>query len=1394
MRKLLFGLLFSAMLLGTACADESNVLQNGGFENVGASGVPDGWYTVSYRDTASNTLFSVSDEEAHSGTYSAKIVNANLNDARFVTVVSVEPESMYRVSGYILVKEMDDVGNGANFALEEIYAASESVFDSDGEWQYVEWYGETDTDQTQIELGVRVGGFGAESKGTAYFDDITVEKVSTLPAEAYADIWFNIETDTNANTAETASAGDSGKSTGWFILLGFAFLGLTVLGVQFQAQQPRLQQAPKRNVLILFGAGMAGAFLLRLLLGAFVKGYDVDSSCFSAWSLRMASVGPIGFYTSDYFCDYPPGYMLMLWPVGVIISALGTSSSPGVLLLIKIIPILADMGIALFVFQYAKKRTDVRIAAFLGLFFAWNPAALVTGAAWGQVDSLLALLLLLAAVTAAEKNWRAALPVFLLSVLIKPQALLFAPVGLAWMAAAIAFDHGASRAAQLRKLWQGALFSLGVMLAVILPFQFRQTDFLWLIRRYQDTLASYNYAVLNTANLMYLLGGNWAALQTGSGRAIATLSAWVPILTGVGLLILALWKLRIAQGFQPLKARLRDMLQTLKRKETCTADGRMLALEMIAAAFGAAFLLSALFPASYLVYGTMWMVFTYAAVILLIVLERRAQTLPFYMALMMIGLYVLGLKIHERYLFAACALLPVAYVQVKDRRLIWLCAGISVTTFINTAIVLDNSILFGASLGHLNADTAAVNALLCIANLLLCGYAAFIAYTGLRPSEPMRELNLRQWFSDEPHRQRLLRPRDARLHLNMRDALIMGLTFAVYCVVAFTNLGSTKAPQTAWVSVSAEDQVVFELPEKTTFKLLYFAGVSYHNFSVSVSDDGETWSDPTLCRMREGLCYRWLYATRALVDDINSDQFASDGESSVVWLTGKYLRINAAFAGLNLREILLRNENGERIPVSFVAYNSPDNALQSATTPEALIDEQDTLTGEPGWYNGTYFDEIYYARTAYEHLHGQAPYETSHPPLGKELMAVGIAIFGMTPFGWRFMGTLLGALMLPAMYLFGKQLTQNRRFATFAMLLMALDLMHFAQTRLATIDSYPVFFIILSYLFMTRYVLSDPFAASGQPDAKPRLFSKPFVSSLVTLCFSGLFMGFSIAAKWTGLYSAVGLAVLFAYAIYRTVRAGLVSRNLHLSQLKRAEAARVQEMRNWLPARLLVTASFCLLFFIAIPALIYYLSYIPYLSPTGAVTFQRILHVQQSMLAYHSTPGLGMDHPFYSPWWQWPLILKPMWYAMNSYAQAGFGENILCMGNPAVFYAGAVVMLAVFVWLGKKYLGRRHTLTQTEDQPAFAILAVSFLTQYLPWVLVPRSMFIYHYFASVPFIILATMLMTSLIRSEKLQKALMIGLLLAALGLFIMFYPYAAGMAVTRSYMNFLRWFPNLPV
>ena len=95
-----------------------------------------------------------------------------------------------------------------------------------------------------------------------------------------------------------------------------------------------------------------------------------------------------------------------------------------------------------------------------------------------------------------------------------------------------------------------------------------------------------------------------------------------------------------------------------------------------------------------------------------------------------------------------------------------------------------------------------------------------------------------------------------------------------------------------------------------------------------------------------------------------------------------------------------------------------------------------------------YFDEIYHARTAYEMIKHENLYEITHPPLGKGLMSIGIRIFGMNPFGWRFMGTLIGILMLPVMYLLAKRLTRRTTFAVVATFLLMFDFMHFARRGL----------------------------------------------------------------------------------------------------------------------------------------------------------------------------------------------------------------------------------------------------------------------------------------------------------------------------------------------------------
>ena len=91
----------------------------------------------------------------------------------------------------------------------------------------------------------------------------------------------------------------------------------------------------------------------------------------------------------------------------------------------------------------------------------------------------------------------------------------------------------------------------------------------------------------------------------------------------------------------------------------------------------------------------------------------------------------------------------------------------------------------------------------------------------------------------------------------------------------------------------------------------------------------------------------------------------------------------------------------------------------------ALFDEQTAVPDTISQLNSMYFDEIYHGRTGYEQLHKMPVYETTHPPLGKDLIMVGIALFGMTAFGWRFAGTLFGVLLVPLAWCFVRRLTRK---------------------------------------------------------------------------------------------------------------------------------------------------------------------------------------------------------------------------------------------------------------------------------------------------------------------------------------------------------------------------------
>ncbi len=146
------------------------------------------------------------------------------------------------------------------------------------------------------------------------------------------------------------------------------------------------------------GSLFLAGFAIRLLFAG-GGGFPYDMSSFSAWAQRLAERGPWDFYPrpgEDFFVDYPPGYLYVLWGLGKLTNALG-AGAPSVLW-VKLPPILADLGLAWLVGELATRMAPARISRRYPIrgpaaaAILLNPAVFFISAVWGQADVILAVL------------------------------------------------------------------------------------------------------------------------------------------------------------------------------------------------------------------------------------------------------------------------------------------------------------------------------------------------------------------------------------------------------------------------------------------------------------------------------------------------------------------------------------------------------------------------------------------------------------------------------------------------------------------------------------------------------------------------------------------------------------------------------------------------------------------------------------------------------------------------------------------------------------------------------------------------------------------------------------------------------------------------------------------
>ena len=713
-------------------------------------------------------------------------------------------------------------------------------------------------------------------------------------------------------------------------------------------------------------------------------------------------------------------------------------------------------------------------------------------------------------------------------------------------------------------------------------------------------------------------------------------------------------------------------------------------------------------------------------------------------AFLIATIFTFSVRMHERYVYPITALLLLGFVGFASRQLNaiptktkgkdavdWdlspiLKIGYPLVSILLVALHFYNTghVLFYYDPAHYDFANPLIKIMGLVMTISVLGF-----YFVLYKLQTKNELALRKSTSNLREGVKTVRIREEQTRMTKLDVILLLVITVFYSIFALRDLGDKVAPQTVY-DMEKGVEMAFHFPgdQKAASVSYYIAPTHDQNYLVN-------------CQQTEG------------------------GENRVSLLT-----LNTVFCWKNLTllnpsqvvTMVAQDDNYHVIELVFLDENGVPILPENAGDYPALFDEQDLYPERFSFRNSTYFDEIYHARTAYEYLQGVYSYENTHPPLGKILISLGISLFGMTPFGWRIIGTLFGIAMLPVLYCFAKKLTGNTPCAALTCWIFAFDCMHFAQTRIATIDVYIVYFVLCAYYFMYLFLSSD-FATTKLKNL------------LIPLFFCGLSMGLGVASKWTGVYAGLGLGVLFFAHLFLLSKKHAQTTG-KTSSNKKASVFSVWKSR--LAKKGLSLIPFCVVFFVIIPMIIYLLSYLPFRDGSGDGLLQRTIRNQTTMFNYHSK--LKAEHAFSSSFYQWPTMVRPIWYYSGK-LEGTMREGISSFGNPLVWWVG-LPALAYVLYLAIRKKDRRA-----------AFLCVGYFAQYLPWFFVSRMTFIYHYFPSVVFLVLMIGYSFRNLKEKLSPKAFLAAVITygaLVFGLFLLFYPILSGQPISYVYVDkYLEWF-----
>ena len=389
------------------------------------------------------------------------------------------------------------------------------------------------------------------------------------------------------------------------------------------------------------------------------------------------------------------------------------------------------------------------------------------------------------------------------------------------------------------------------------------------------------------------------------------------------------------------------------------------------------------------------------------------------------------------------------------------------------------------------------------------------------------------------------------------------------------------------------------------------------------------------------------------------------------------------------------------------------------------------------------FDEIHYLPAVRHLLALSAPVNQEHPLVAKEAMALGFALFGDNAFGWRIVNAVLGTLGLyaaiRAMWWASLSRSATLLFGAF----LATNFVWFVLSRIAMLD------------MTMAAALACAFWQCALACRKP-------ARGRLHLALAGLFLGLSLGAKWNGIPIAVLPGIGFAVARWQAVEGGFGAKKLR-DWLTVQNAAPVHGVP-------LIEAA---LWLGSLPLFVYFASFAPmFLYHTGHLNNPvQLLPYQQTMLRLQDS--VVKPHRYMSHWWQWMFNLRPIWFLYQN--ADGAQRAVLMMGNPFTMLA-ALPALALCAWDGVCRADRLRLA-----------LVVLYVASLIFWAINGKPVqFYYHYLLASIFAAAALAVVLGAWWDRGLRWPAAISLL-AALGMFVWFYPILSAAALPGK-LSYLDW------